>query len=239
MISSLDKSKEEEQQQIKHIAIIMDGNGRWAKKRGLPRILGHHAGIKAVERAVRAAKEYNIQYVSLYAFSTENWNRPKAEVLGLMGLLRFYIKTKIEELCKEEARIRFAGKLEELPEDIRDILADAENKTKCFTERQLVICLNYGGRQEILDAVNSILKSGVKGPISEDVFREHLYINNLPDPDLIIRTSGELRLSNFWLWQSSYSELYFIENFWPDFSKKDLEDAIAAYYRRNRRYGRI
>lgn len=237
MISSLDKSKEG--QNPRHIAIIMDGNGRWAKERGLPRILGHHAGVKAVERTVRAAKECNIPYISLYAFSTENWSRPKAEVTGLMGLLKFYVKTKIEELCMEQARVRFAGKLQELPKDIREIIADAESRTKCFTERHLLICLNYGGRQEILDAVNSILESGTIGPITENIFREHLYLKDIPDPDLIIRTSGELRLSNFWLWQSSYSELYFTEKYWPDFSKKDLEDAISAYSRRNRRYGKI
>lgn len=237
MISNLDKSKEG--QNPRHIAIIMDGNGRWAKERGLPRILGHHAGVKAVERTVRAAKECNIPYISLYAFSTENWSRPKAEVSGLMGLLKFYVRTKIEELCMEQARVRFAGKLQELPKDIREIIADAESRTKCFTERHLLICLNYGGRQEILDAVNSILESGTIGPITENVFREHLYLKDIPDPDLIIRTSGELRLSNFWLWQSSYSELYFTEKYWPDFSKKDLEDAISAYSRRNRRYGKI
>lgn len=228
-----------EKRKIKHIAIIMDGNGRWAKQRGLPRILGHHEGIRAVERTVRAAKDLDIPFVSLYAFSTENWNRPKTEVLGLMGLLKYYMKLKIEEICKEEARVRFAGNIKGLPEDIQKIISEAEEKTSRFSKRQLIICLNYGGRQEIIDAINNIVSSNIKQTITEYIFREYLYLSDIPDPDLIIRTSGELRLSNFWLWQSSYSELYFTEKFWPDFSKEDLEEAISSYYRRNRRYGKI
>lgn len=232
-------SDNSDKKKIKHIAIIMDGNGRWAKSRGLPRILGHRAGVHAVERTVRAAKELDIPYISLYAFSTENWKRPKIETAGLMGLFRFYIKAKIEELCKEEARLRFAGKIRGLPEDIQKIIEDAENKTKCYDKRQLIVCLNYGGRQEIVDTVNSIIEKGVSVPITESVFCQHLYLNDVPDPDLIIRTSGELRLSNFWLWQSSYSELYFTDKLWPDFNKKDLEQAISDYYGRIRRYGKV
>ena len=227
-----------EEKILNHIGIIMDGNRRWARSRGLPAILGHREGIKAVERTLIAAKELGIPCVSLYAFSTENWKRPKSEVLGLMGLLKYYMKLKLEELNKENARIRFAGNISALSEDIQEILLDAEQKTRNNDSMQLVVCLNYGGRQEILDAVNKMIGDGVSLPVTEDVFRKYLYLPDLPDPDLLIRTSGELRMSNFWLWQGSYSEFYFTDKFWPDFGKPDLEMAIADYYRRERRYGK-
>ena len=227
-----------EENRLNHIGIIMDGNRRWARSRGLPAILGHREGIKAVERTLIAAKELGIPCVSLYAFSTENWKRPKSEVLGLMGLLKYYLKLKLEELNKENARIRFAGNISALSEDIQEILLDAEQKTRNNDSMQLVVCLNYGGRQEILDAVNKMIGDGVSLPVTEDVFRQYLYLPDLPDPDLIIRTSGEFRLSNFWLWQGSYSEFYFTDKYWPDFGKPDLEMAIADYYRRERRYGK-
>jgi len=227
-----------ENKKIRHIGIVMDGNGRWAKSKGLPRIMGHHEGVRAVERTLRAAKELGIPYISLYAFSTENWKRPKSEVMGLMGLFRYYIKSKIQEINKENARIRFAGKLSELPEDIQNLLKEAEEKTIDNTELQLIVCLNYGGRQEIIDAVNNIIKTGISAPINEEVFRENLYLADIPDPDLLIRTSGELRMSNFWLWQGSYSEYYFTDKYWPDFGKEDLEMAISDFYGRERRYGK-
>ena len=227
-----------EENRLNHIGIIMDGNRRWARSRGLPAILGHREGIKAVERTLIAAKELGIPCVSLYAFSTENWKRPKSEVLGLMGLLKYYLKLKLEELNKENARIRFAGDISALSEDIQEILLDAEQKTRNNDSMQLVVCLNYGGRQEILDAVNKMIGDGVSLPVTEDVFRQYLYLPDLPDPDLLIRTSGELRMSNFWLWQGSYSEYYFTDKYWPDFGKPDLEMAIADYYRRERRYGK-
>ncbi len=227
-----------EEKILNHIGIIMDGNRRWARSRGLPAILGHREGVKAVERTLIAAKELGIPCVSLYAFSTENWKRPKSEVLGLMGLLKHYMKLKLEELNKENARIRFAGNISALSEDIQEILLDAEQKTRNNDSMQLVVCLNYGGRQEILDAVNKMIGDGVSLPVTEDVFRKYLYLPDLPDPDLLIRTSGELRMSNFWLWQGSYSEFYFTDKFWPDFGKPDLEMAIADYYRRERRYGK-
>ena len=227
-----------EEKILNHIGIIMDGNRRWARSRGLPAILGHREGVKAVERTLIAAKELGIPCVSLYAFSTENWKRPKSEVLGLMGLLKYYMKLKLEELNKENARIRFAGNISALSEDIQEILLDAEQKTRNNDSMQLVVCLNYGGRQEILDAVNKLIGDGVSLPVTEDVFRKYLYLPDLPDPDLLIRTSGELRMSNFWLWQGSYSEFYFTDKFWPDFGKPDLEMAIADYYRRERRYGK-
>lgn len=223
---------------LEHVGIIMDGNRRWARARGLPAIFGHREGVKAVERTLRAAKELGIPCVSLYAFSTENWKRPKAEVLGLMGLLKYYMKLKLEELKRENARLRFAGQLSDLSDDIREILADAEEQTKYNDAMQLVVCLNYGGRQEILDAVNRMIKEGIRQPVTEEIFRSYLYLPDIPDPDLLIRTSGELRMSNFWLWQGSYSEFYFTDKYWPEFGRQDLEMAIADYYRRERRYGK-
>ena len=227
-----------EKKKLEHVAIIMDGNGRWAKSRHLPRVMGHHAGVRAVERTVRAAKDLGIPYISLYAFSTENWKRPKGEVLGLMGLFRSYMSSKLNELCKEETRMRFAGDLAALPEDIRQILRNAEEKTEKYTERQLIVCLNYGGRREIIDAINKITAQNPQATVTEEMLRENLYLPDIPDPDLIIRTSGELRLSNFWLWQSSYSEYYFTDKYWPDFNKEDLEEAVKDYYERERRYGK-
>ncbi len=222
-----------------HVAIIMDGNGRWAKKRGLPRIMGHHAGVRAVERTVRAARDMGIKTLSLYAFSSENWKRPESEVSGLMGLFRIYIRSKVELLLAENARIRFAGRLDELPGDIREIIREAEAKTEAQQGLQLVICLNYGGRSEILDAVNKAVSSGEIYPLDEKSFRKYLYLPDIPDPDLIIRTSGEMRLSNFWLWESAYSEFFFTEKLWPDFSPEDLEAAVKAYGGRERRYGSV
>lgn len=224
---------------LKHIAIIMDGNGRWAKKRHLPRLLGHRAGVKAVERTVRAAADFGIPYLSLYAFSTENWKRPKTEVKGLMSLFRYYINKKVQELVKEDVRLRFAGRIKELPKDIQEIIHEAENETEKGQRLQLIVCLNYGGRQEIVDAVQKLLKDGYKGEVTEETIRSHLYLPDLPDPDLIIRTSGEYRLSNFWLWEGSYSEFYFSSLLWPDFNKEALQEAILSYEKRDRRYGGI
>ena len=227
-----------EDKRLEHVGIIMDGNRRWARAKGLPTILGHREGVKAVERTLIAAKKLGIPCVSLYAFSTENWNRPKTEVLGLMGLLKYYTRLKLEELRKENVRVRFAGNLSSLSEDIRQILYDAEEKTRNNDSMQLVVCLNYGGRQEILDAVNRMIGDGVSQPVTEELFRSYLYLPDIPDPDLLIRTSGELRMSNFWLWQGSYSEYYFTDKLWPDFGGQDLEMAVADFYRRERRYGK-
>lgn len=223
----------------------MDGNGRWAKKRHLPRVMGHHEGVRAVERTVRAARDAGIAHLSLYAFSTENWKRSPSEVGGLMGLFRYYVSSKIDALKMEGARIRFAGKRADLPEDIRELLRKAEEETASCTAIDMVVCLNYGGRQEILEAINAFLEdhsrdalAGSKLPcITEDLLRRYFYLPDLPDPDLIIRTSGELRMSNFWLWQSAYSELYFCDTFWPDFGKEELDKALQAYAERERRYG--
>lgn len=229
----------EKRQVPSHVAIIMDGNGRWAKRRKLPRIMGHHAGVRAVERTVRAARDSGIRTLSLYAFSTENWKRPENEVSGLMTLFRVYIRSKIDQLLQEGARIRFAGRIEGLPPDVQSIIREAEEKTLNQERLQLVVCLNYGGRQEILDAVRKVVESGGLAPLDEKAFRKYLYLPDVPDPDLIIRTSGEMRLSNFWLWGSAYSEFYFSEKLWPDFGPEDLETALNVYQGRERRYGSV
>lgn len=224
---------------LRHIGIIMDGNGRWAKQRGLPRLMGHKEGIVALDRVLRAAKELGIPCLSVYAFSTENWNRPKAEVMGIMALLKRMLFTKIEELYREGIRLRFAGKLSDLSADIREIMDNAEKLTKDNTEMEFVICLNYGGQQEILDAVSRMIVDGVASPVTAERLREYLYLPDLPFPDLLIRTGGELRMSNFWLWEGAYSEYYFTDVYWPDFGKEDLEKAINDYLGRDRRYGTV
>lgn len=224
---------------LEHIGIIMDGNGRWAKSRGLPRLIGHREGIKAVEGVIRAANDFGIPYLSLYAFSTENWGRPKPEVAGLMGMLKFYTNLKVRDIHAENARIIFAGGLDALPWGIAGTLRDAERLTERNTGLTLIICLNYGGRQEITDAVNAMLEGGVKPPVTQEDIRKYLYLPDVPDPDLLIRTGGEQRMSNFWLWQGAYSEYYFTDKFWPDFGRRDLEEAIKVYYGRERRYGKI
>ncbi|MDD2452316.1 MAG: polyprenyl diphosphate synthase [Synergistaceae bacterium] len=222
-----------------HVALIMDGNGRWAKKRFLPRLLGHRAGIKALERTVRAAWNLGVTHLSVYAFSTENWSRPETEVKGLMSLFRFSLRRKVEEIQKENVRIRFAGTRSGMPSDVLELMDWAENATADNTGLTLIACLNYGGRREIMDAVNAILSEGRTGPVSEKEFAARLYLPDVPDPDLIIRTSGEQRLSNFWLWEGAYSELYFTQTLWPDFGPGDLEAAIEHFTGRERRYGSV
>ena len=222
-----------------HVAVIMDGNGRWAKKRFLPRLLGHRAGIKALERTVEAAADMGITHLSVYAFSTENWTRPQKEVTGLMSIFRHSLRKKIEELQRKNVRLRFAGTREGLPFDVLELMNESEELTAENTGLTLVPCLNYGGRREILDGINSLFKSEPKGPVTEKELRDHFYLPDLPDPDLIIRTSGEKRLSNFWIWQSAYSELYFTDTLWPDFGRKELEEALSNFKDRERRYGTI
>lgn len=223
----------------RHIAIIMDGNGRWAKKRFLPRLIGHKAGVKAIERTVRAADAMGIECLSLYAFSTENWKRPEKEVTGLMSIFRFVLRRKVEEMKQENVRLRFSGFRDGMPKDVVELMEWAEEETKNNTGLTLVPCLNYGGRQEVLHAVEKLLAAGAEPPLTEDVFRQFLYLPDLPDPDLIVRTSGEKRLSNFWLWQSSYSELFFTDTLWPDFDGKELENAVKYFANRERRYGAL
>ncbi len=222
-----------------HVAIIMDGNGRWASLRGMPRVAGHQEGARAVERTIRAAAESGVKYLSLYAFSTENWKRPAAEIEGLMGLFRYYLKGKIEDLKKNGVRLVFSGRKAELPQDLVDEMQKAETETFVGQKMTVVVCVNYGGRQEIADAFNRLLQNGTKGPISEKDISSALYLPEIPDPDLVIRTSGEKRLSNFLLWETAYSEMYFTDVLWPDFSEPDLIAAIQDYSKRERRYGSV
>ncbi|MDR3255933.1 MAG: di-trans,poly-cis-decaprenylcistransferase [Synergistaceae bacterium] len=220
-----------------HVGIVMDGNGRWAKKRFLPRVIGHQAGMKALERIIDSAKEIGIRYLSVYAFSTENWKRPKSEVQGLMGLFRYYLKGKMDQMHKRNARVRFAGRMDVFPADILEIVASAEEKTRGNDGIDVIFCTNYGGRQEILDAVSRLIESGHEGPVTEELLRSRMYLPDVPDPDLLIRTGGELRMSNFWLWEGAYSEYYFSDVYWPDFDRSELERALASYAGRERRYG--
>ena len=220
-----------------HLAIILDGNGRWAKKRNLPRLMGHRAGLRKLKDMVRLVKARGIRYFSVYAFSTENWNRPLMEVTGLMSLFRYYIRKKTDEVKAEGARIRFCGRKDKIPEDLLEQMQWAEDYTKDQKILDFILCINYGGRAEILDAVNSLIASKPQEPVTEEDLRKYFYLPDVPDPDLIIRTSGELRLSNFWLWESAYSEYYFTDIHWPDFDEKELDKALENYAGRERRYG--
>jgi len=225
-----------------HVAIIMDGNGRWAKQRSLPRIAGHRRGAEAVRRAVTAAGEFGIAYLTLFGFSSENWKRPAGEVDDLMGLLRHYIRAEIAELHTKGVRLRVIGDRARLPGDIITLIDNAEALTAANTGLRLTIALSYGGRAEIARAARDIaaaVKSGEIAPeqVDETLFARHLLTVDIPDPDLVIRTSGEQRISNFLLWQTAYSELVFIDTLWPDFGKADFEKALRDYHGRERRYG--
>ncbi|MBQ7722027.1 MAG: di-trans,poly-cis-decaprenylcistransferase [Kiritimatiellae bacterium] len=225
----------------RHIAIIMDGNGRWAKKRMNIRLFGHRAGAEAVRRAMDCCRRHGVQYLTLYAFSTENWSRPKDEVDGLMNLLRKFLRDNERELIEKECRFRVMGRKADLPEDLQAQIAQVEDATKGF-EQQLIVCLSYGGRAEIVDAARRLAdeaRSGTLDPaaIDEAAFAARMYLPDVPDPDLIIRTSGELRLSNFLLWECAYSELFVTDTLWPDFSEKDFLEAVASFAKRKRRFG--
>lgn len=223
-----------------HIAVIMDGNGRWAKRRRLPRIAGHRAGIRAVRQAVEACARLGVPYLTLYAFSIENWKRPHTEIKLLMGLLREYLKKEIGELNKQNISLGVIGRIEKLPENVRRDLKNAIEKTGRNSGMRLTLALNYGARAELVDAVR-VLAQKLKGngdvTIDEETFSRHLYTRGLPDPDLLIRTSGEMRLSNFLLWQAAYSEIWVTETLWPDFSQMHLFQAIIDFQKRERRYG--
>ena len=226
----------------RHIAIIMDGNGRWAQARGLPRIAGHRRGAEAVRRTVTAAGELGIPYLTLFGFSSENWKRPLEEVDDLMGLLRHYLRGEIAELHRNGVRLRVIGELGRLAPDIVTLIANAEALTRDNGGVNLTIALSYGGRAEIIAAVRALAvkaRSGELLPeaVDEAVISRHLLTADIPDPDLLIRTSGEQRISNFLLWQCAYSELVFTKTLWPDFGQADLEQAIADYGGRERRYG--
>ncbi len=221
-----------------HIAFIMDGNGRWAEKRNLPRLKGHGAGLDATRSVIKHLGEYHIKYVTLYSFSTENWNRPRNEVSGLLKLLEISLKKEVKELHKRGVVIRHLGHLDRLPQLLRQAITDAIDLTRNNTEMTLSLAFDYGGRLEILDAVRNILAEGISPQdIDEKLFSSYLYTADLPEVDLVVRTGGDLRISNFLLWQSAYSEYYFTNVLWPDFNTKELDKALIAYSKRQRRFG--
>ncbi|MEI6985357.1 MAG: isoprenyl transferase [Rhodospirillaceae bacterium] len=225
-----------------HVAVIMDGNGRWAKARSLPRVAGHRKGAEAVRRTVEAARALGIAYITLFSFSSENWSRPDGEVSELMSLLRFYLRSEIAELNKQGVRLRVIGDRARLSDDINQLITNAETVTATNSALTLVIALSYGSRQEIVQTVRRLVNQVKAGDLRAEDIDERLISSSLltagiPDPDLVIRTSGEKRLSNFLLWQSAYAELVFIDTLWPDFTRQDLEAAIKEYHRRERRYG--
>jgi undecaprenyl diphosphate synthase len=228
----------------RHVAIIMDGNGRWARRRGLPRLRGHQVGAESVRAVLRACRKMGVEYLTLYAFSAENWIRPKSEIAGLMGLLRRFLREESHELHENRVRLRVIGHVHNLPQAVREELEAAIEATKHYTEGTLTLALSYGGRQEITDAVRKIaalVKRGElkPGEIDEATVAAHLYAPDIPDPDFMIRTSGEMRISNFLLWQLSYAELYVTDVLWPDFREKEFEAAIGVYQGRHRRFGDV
>ena len=224
----------------RHIAVIMDGNGRWAAQRHLPRVEGHRAGIQSVREVVESSARLGIQVLTLYAFSVENWKRPATEVSTLMMLLKRYLRLELQTLLRNNIRFRVIGRASELAPDIRRELASAEEKTAANTGMLFNIALNYGGRAEIVEAARRLLAGGVRPEeLDEQRFAGFLYTAGQPDPDLLIRTSGEMRVSNFLLWQIAYAEIWVTETLWPDFRKRDLLEAILAYQKRDRRYGGI
>ncbi len=228
----------------RHIAVIMDGNGRWAKERGLPRREGHRAGAESVREVMEACKELGVEYLTLYAFSSENWNRPESEVEALMGLLDRFLDEKAKDLDKQNVRLRAIGQLEKLPEKTRARLERIEKRTAGNDSMTLVLALSYGAREEITAAARSLAADAAAGRIDPadidcKLFSSRLQTAGIPDPDLLIRTSGELRVSNFLLWQISYSEIVIVKKFWPDFRQGDLFDAVAEYRNRSRRFGAL
>jgi undecaprenyl diphosphate synthase len=238
------KSRIDNDRLPQHVAIIMDGNGRWACQRNKPRTFGHEAGVEAVRKTVRAAAELGVKYLTLFTFSVENWNRPRDEVTALMKLLSRTTRKEIDELNRNNVRLITTGRIEGLSLSRRRALNIAMDKTKDNTGLVLNLALNYGGRTEIIDAVRTIaaeVKSGLLDParIDENVFSKYLYTAALPDPDLLIRTSGEMRISNFLLWQTSYTEMYVTDVLWPDFSRKELFEAVIEYQKRDRRFGKV
>ncbi len=223
-----------------HIGIIMDGNGRWAQEHGLPRLEGHRAGTDNIRRVLEACGEYGIKIVTIYAFSTENWQRPLDEVKGLMGILERVMEKEVENLHREGVRLRHVGELDGLSDKLRKAVLDAIELTKDNEGLTLNVAFNYGGRAEIVRGARRLLEDGVDpGSVDEELFGKCLYTAGLPDPDLIIRTGGEMRLSNFLIWQSAYAEYYSTPTYWPDFDKEELAKALDAYAQRDRRFGRL
>ena len=228
----------------RHIAIIMDGNGRWAKRRGLPRTAGHAAGAEAFRRTANYCRTLGVEYLTVYAFSTENWKRSDEEVSGIMKLLGKYLKEALLDMEKNQVRFKFFGDLSRLNPQLQKLCRDAEERSKTFDGVQVNFCLNYGGRDEIVRATRAFAEDVASGKrrseeLTEALLASYLYSDGVPDPELIIRPSGEMRTSNFLLWQSAYSEYVFLNVLWPDFQPKDLDQAIEEYYRRNRRFGGV
>ena len=223
-----------------HVAIIMDGNGRWALSRGLPRLAGHRAGTENLRRIIRASSDFNVKYLTIYAFSTENWRRPPAEVQGLMHILEDVIDRELEELYEEGVKLRHLGRLDKLAPKLRKKVTRAVELTKDNSRLNLNIAFNYGGRDEIVYAVQNIIREGLPADdVTIDLIGQYLFTAGIPDPDLIIRTSGELRTSNFLIWQSAYSEWYVTPTYWPDFDREEYAQALETYAQRDRRFGGI
>ena len=225
---------------LRHLAIIMDGNGRWATKRHLPRLAGHKAGVTALRRVVECATDENIEMLSVYAFSTENWSRPRPEVEGLMRLFWETIRSDLDKLHRNGVRLRHLGRLQGLSPDIQKAVRDMMELTRNNTRIGLNVCFNYGGRAELVDAIRQIIADGHNPEaITEELISCYLYTRDLPDPDMVIRTAGEMRVSNFLLWQSAYTEYYATPTLWPDFGKEDLRAALENYHNRQRRFGKV
>jgi undecaprenyl diphosphate synthase len=227
-----------------HVAVIMDGNGRWAKRRSLPRIMGHQRGVDVLKDLLRCCKDWGVSALTAYAFSTENWGRPLEEVEFLMTLFERVLRRELREMMEEDVRIRFIGNLEALPVSLRSEIDRSMEDTRNNQSVQFTVATNYGGRQEILNACRAIasqVQQGVIGleEIDENLLESHLYTNGLPSPDLLIRTSGEMRLSNFLLWQMAYSEIYVTDTLWPDFNRSEFHQALLAYQKRERRFGKV
>jgi undecaprenyl diphosphate synthase len=223
-----------------HVAMIMDGNGRWALSRGLPRLAGHKAGTENLRRVIRSTVEFGIKYLTIYAFSTENWGRPPEEVRGLMYILEDVIDRELNELHKEGVQLRHIGRLEMLAPRLQEKVLDAIDVTKNNDRLILNIAFNYGGRDEIVQAIQRMMKDGVPPEkVTDELVNQYLYTKGVPDPDLIIRTSGELRVSNFLIWQAAYSEWYVTPTYWPDFAKEEYRRALEAFASRDRRYGKV
>jgi undecaprenyl diphosphate synthase len=224
----------------RHVAIIMDGNGRWANARGLPRLHGHRAGTDNVRTVLQASVELGIEYLTIYAFSTENWNRPADEVLGLFAIMAEVIRSETEELHQNGVCVRHVGRADGLPEELALAIREATALTRDNRKLVLNVAFNYGGRAELVDAVQRMIRDNVRAEdVDEDLIGRYLYTGGQPDPDLIIRTAGEMRLSNFLIWQSAYAEYYFTPTYWPDFGREELQRALATYARRQRRFGRV
>ena len=224
---------------LDHIAIIMDGNGRWAIDKGMDRLLGHKEGAKSAKKIIEVCSDLKIKYLTLYAFSTENWNRPQYEVDSLMSLLSSMLKNEIKELERNNIVFSVVGRIEDLPPGVQKIISEAIDRTKNNTGLILSLALSYGGRQEIIDAINKIILSKKSEIIDEEIVKNNLYCPEIPDPDLIIRTAGEYRLSNFLLWQSAYAELFVSDKNWPDFKEKDLMKALKDFENRDRTFGKL